>query len=126
MSQSLTCPKCGAPRQPQELYCAFCGLIFGREGGERRERRPARSAPPAPAVAAAEINPYAPPVADVDAGFRHAGPTEGVWRNGNLLIMRRNASLPERCVKCNRPATHSRLQKLSWHPAGWYLLILIS
>jgi hypothetical protein len=51
----------------------------------------------------------------------------GIWREGNKLVMHKQALLPDRCVKCNAP-TNGEYQhrKLSWlHPA-WALLILAS
>ncbi|HUY88547.1 MAG TPA: hypothetical protein VMV10_07425, partial [Pirellulales bacterium] len=41
--------------------------------------------------------------------------------------MHKRAVLPDRCVKCNRPAGGGRLKRsLSWHHPAWFLLILIS
>lgn len=53
------------------------------------------------------------------------GPVGGLaWRSGNLLVMRREASLPDRCVKCNSAAGGRKLtRKLSWHSPWLYLLI---
>src|ERR1700681_4419463 len=37
------------------------------------------------------------------------------WANGELLDMRENAVLPERCIKCNQPATRCAVHvNLSW------------
>lgn len=57
-------------------------------------------------------------------GVAPAGGT--AWRSGNLLVVRRNASLPDRCVKCNAPAHGRRLtRKLSWHTPWIYLIIFV-
>jgi hypothetical protein len=42
----------------------------------------------------------------------------GVWRHGKLLVMHKGATLPDRCVKSNRPAGGRRLRRdLHWiHP----------
>jgi len=48
-------------------------------------------------------------------------------RSKKLLVMGRNAILPDRCIKCNAPANGQRLpRKLYWHPPMLYLLILAS
>src|SRR6478609_9496771 len=73
-------------------------------------------------------NPYAAPSAEVDYGRSALGGAEhGIYREGLFLVVPvQGASLPARCVVCNAPA-HTRLhRKLYWHPAGYYLLILIS
>ena len=72
-----------------------------------------------------EINPYAPPQSDLSGAL--IGRDGGVWRDGGLLVMRKDAALPDRCVKCNAPANGRRLKRnLSWHYPAWYLLVLIS
>ncbi|MBV8555365.1 MAG: hypothetical protein JO116_07360 [Planctomycetaceae bacterium] len=74
-----------------------------------------------------EFNPYAPPRADVSFGRTPAGDDAGVWKSGKLLVMTKDAALPDRCVRCNQPADGLRLRRnLSWHPAAWFLLLAIS
>lgn len=47
-----------------------------------------------------------------------------VWRQENLLVMRKKSPLPDRCVKCNAPASGRKLtRKLFWHSPYYYLLI---
>jgi hypothetical protein len=69
-----------------------------------------------------EFNPYAPPKAEIILE-----PYEGgVWRDGALLIMTKDAELPDHCLKCNLPTGGWKLKrKLSWHPPYWYFLILL-
>jgi hypothetical protein len=57
----------------------------------------------------------------------YTGQSSGVWREGDKLVMHKQAFLPDRCVKCNAPTNNEYLtRKLSWlHPA-WLLLILAS
>lgn len=51
----------------------------------------------------------------------------GLWRSGKLLVMRKQALLPDRCVKCNQPAHGFRLKRnLSWHTPWLALLILVA
>ena len=74
-----------------------------------------------------DSNPYAAPQHDVVIDALLAEPGNGVWRDGKLLVMRKEAVLPDRCVKCNLPAGGIRLKrKLSWHHPAYYLLILAS
>ena len=50
-----------------------------------------------------------------------------VARKKRVLVMGKNAALPDRCVKCNAPANGNRLKrKLSWHSPVFYLLILFN
>ena len=61
-------------------------------------------------------NPYAPPVADVEA------PPDGadLRRDGRLVRMGIGARFPDRCVRCNQPAGGQRVERsLYWRPAWW-------
>ncbi len=50
-----------------------------------------------------------------------------MWHDGKTLVVSHNADFPDRCVKCNQRADGYRLKRrLTWHPAGWYALILIN
>jgi len=55
-------------------------------------------------------------------------PTIGaVWRDKSTLVMTKEASLPDRCVKCNASANGLRLKRrLSWHHPVLYLLIFVA
>lgn len=72
------------------------------------------------------FNPYAapqnvmPPVVAQPVG----GPPGGVWRNRNLLVMHRMATLPPRCVKSNEPTERWLKRKLYWHAPWIYLAII--
>jgi hypothetical protein len=48
----------------------------------------------------------------------------GAWRSGKLLVVRIDANLPDRCVKCNA-ATNGRklVRSLTWHTPWVYLLL---
>jgi len=49
---------------------------------------------------------------------------DNVWRDGKLLVMRKTAELPDRCVKTNAPAESWLKRSLSWHPPLIYLTAL--
>ena len=56
-------------------------------------------------------------------------PTHGmntVWRNNSVLVMTKQALLPNRCIKCNAPADEQLKRKLTWHHPALYLLALAS
>lgn len=71
-----------------------------------------------------EFNPYTPPRAE--SALEPFAPDEcGVWRDGELLLMTKDASLPDRCLKCNFPADGYTLRrKLVWQrPNLGYILV---
>ena len=73
-----------------------------------------------------ELNPYAPPAADVDSLQLEPG---AYWRDGDALVLSRGAvaALPDRCVRCNAPAQGFKLKRtVYWHPPALYLLIVVS
>jgi hypothetical protein len=50
---------------------------------------------------------------------------DGVWRSGKRLVMRGDATLPDRCVMTNRPAYGQRVQlRVRWHHPVIYLALL--
>ena len=53
--------------------------------------------------------------------------TGGIWRDRSTLVMTKDASLPDYCVKCDAPANGFRLQRrFSWHHPALYLLLVIA
>ena len=56
--------------------------------------------------------------------LKEEGRVSAIWRDGKFLVAARDTVLPDRCVKCNRPARGARMtKKLYWHPPAYYLLI---
>jgi DNA-directed RNA polymerase subunit M/transcription elongation factor TFIIS len=53
-------------------------------------------------------------------------PGHGLWRQGNQLVMTKDAQLPYVCIKTNRPADAWMRRNLYWHRPWIYLLILLS
>ena len=51
----------------------------------------------------------------------HNVPT--IWRNKSLLVMNKQAQLPNRCVKCNEPTPRTLKRNLRWHHPAIYILI---
>jgi hypothetical protein len=77
-----------------------------------------------------DFNPYAPPidVPEERAPARRGGGGSGghgVWReNGQAVMAREGAELPDRCVICNAPTEYKLRKTFLWHPPGYYALIL--
>jgi hypothetical protein len=72
-------------------------------------------------------NPYAAPKADVLVKDRHLDSSSDAWRDGKMLVVRKGAELPDRCLKCAAPARGYRFSRsLSWHKPVWALTFLIS
>ena len=46
-----------------------------------------------------------------------------IWRDGKLLVMRKGAELPYRCIKTNGPADVWQKRTLIWSP--WWVVVLI-
>ena len=76
------------------------------------------------------LNPYAAPqaagYAPVAAPVVSQGTFAGLWRQGNLLVMHKNAPLPDICLKSNQPATRRLKRKLSWHHPAVFLALLVN
>lgn len=47
-----------------------------------------------------------------------------IWRNKSVLVMTKQAPLPDRCVKCNAPTHHKLKRNLRWHHPALYILIV--
>jgi hypothetical protein len=72
-------------------------------------------------------NPYAPSAASLAGAAVHCAESGGAWRDGAVLVVTREASLPPRCVKCNEPAEEpTKTRKVYWHNPWLYLLILLN
>jgi hypothetical protein len=60
------------------------------------------------------------------AGFQGADgyAIEGVWRDGNRLVMTKEAMLPAICVQTNQPTDERLRRRLYWHNPWIYLALL--
>lgn len=59
-----------------------------------------------------------------DLGIGDARRGQGVWRDGGLMVMCKDAELPARCVKTNEPTDRWLRRQLYWHSPVLYFLIL--
>lgn len=75
-----------------------------------------------------ERNPYAPSRASLaGAAATPAKGSGGTWRDGTVLVLVPDATLPHRCVKCNEPAQQpTKSRRVYWHSPWIYLLILLN
>ena len=69
------------------------------------------------------VNPYASPQ------FSEPPPgaigERGAWRSGKLLVVTPGVQLPDRCVKCNSPASgYGKRLRLAWHSPLAFLALL--
>jgi len=46
-----------------------------------------------------------------------------IWRSKSVLVMTKQAPLPDRCVKCNAPTQNTLKRNLRWHHPALYILI---
>jgi len=47
-----------------------------------------------------------------------------IWRSKSVLVMTKQAPLPDRCVKCNAPTHHKLKRNLRWHHPALYILVV--
>ena len=64
-----------------------------------------------------EVNPYAAPQHDLPLDVPAVDPAVGIWRDGDLLVIRKGAVMPDRCVICNAPAGGRRFTFVWIEPA---------
>ena len=59
------------------------------------------------------------------SGYQQVARGIGVWREGNKVVIRSGAALPEGCVKCNAPLDRPlKRTKYVWYPPVAYLGLL--
>ena len=70
-------------------------------------------------------NPYAPPESELE---RFVDP-EKVWRQGRLIVMRKGADMPGRCIHCNAEAEAGKPRRILylnvWIQLAMLLLFLV-
>ena len=108
MTSSWKCAQCGLVNFASASNCARCGAIVSNTGIQQ-------ASPPGAIV--------------LEDGYVLPPPPSsgGIWRDKATLILSKDASLPDQCVKCNAPANGVRLKRrLSWHHPAIYILILVA
>ncbi len=69
-------------------------------------------------------NPYkSPPLYETSEPSTKTG--NGIWRDGDLLVVPRKALLPPVCVASNMPADTEVVRKFYWHPPQYFLFLCI-
>jgi hypothetical protein len=108
MPSSWKCPERGLVNFASDLNCKRCHAVA-----------PASVAPSSPQPAGIVLEDgYVLPPPPVSGG---------IWRAGKILVMTKEAFLPDRCVKCNGPANGYRLRKrLSWHEPILYAVLVFA
>lgn len=72
-------------------------------------------------------NPYAPSQASLAGAAVTPSDNGGAWRDGKVLILTPDASLPGRCVRCNEPSEEpTKSRRLYWHSPWLYALIALN
>ena len=117
MQASWKCSHCGLVNVASDPSCKRCGAFVPGVG------QSSDGLPPATPVGIVLEDGYVMPPPP--------GPpphlSGGTWREGSTLVMSKDASLPDYCVKCDAPANGFRLKRnLSWHHPALFLLILLA
>ncbi|HWP53131.1 MAG TPA: zinc finger protein [Pyrinomonadaceae bacterium] len=117
MPASWKCSQCGLVNFALDQNCKRCGALI-QSGIQSTEVQP----PAAPVGIVLEDGYVMPPPPGPPPHL-----TGGTWREGSTLVMSKDASLPDYCVKCDAPADGFRLKRnLSWHHPALFLLILLA
>ena len=107
---------------PGAWKCAECGLVNFDSDANCKRCAAARDTSGVPT--------QPPPTGIVlEDGYVLPAPpnTGGIWRENNTLVMTKDASLPDQCIKCNAPAHGFRLKRnLSWHHPALFLVIIVA
>lgn len=70
-------------------------------------------------------NPYAPSAASLAGATVTPADSTGAWRDGAILVLTPEATLPGRCIRCNEPSEEpTKNRRIYWHSPWLYLLIL--
>jgi hypothetical protein len=76
----------------------------------------------------ADLNPYASPVYAQTPAFAgiQGGAQGGLWREGNVLVMHKQAPLPDVCLLSNQPATGRLKRSLRWHHPAVFIALFFN
>jgi len=112
MPASWKCPQCGLVNFAADSACKRCGTI----AQTAQATQPPQTTPSSAGIV-------------LEDGYVLPPPPQigGIWRDRSTLVMTKDASLPDYCVKCDAPANGFRLKRrFSWHHPALYLLLLIA
>lgn len=95
----------------QSWKCHACGLVnFASDANCKRCGAPNIQTTPAGIV--------------LEDGYVLPPPPQGIWYDGNTLVMDKSALLPDYCIKCNAATSGLRIRRrLSWHHPVLYILV---
>lgn len=79
-----------------------------------------------PTFPSGEENPYAVTLNSPYGMQSNIDVRNEIYQAAGVLIMHKNAVLPNRCVKSNEPTEERLKRSLYWHHPGFYLLILFN
>lgn len=109
---ALKCPHCGLVNFAAATQCKRCGTLFTQTvstaSGSSQQGFVLEDGyvlPPPPSLGT---------------------PGVGIWRDGKVLVVSKDATLPDRCVKCNAITTGRLTRKLSWHHPAIFILLLVA
>jgi hypothetical protein len=118
LSVSLPCPHCGLSfRLNSEYLSQFGGAVTICTGCGQKFTLPAVSdvfgGTESPSVPAADSNPS---VIHYASAQHPPTPvwTDGIWRDGACVVIRRGARLPHRCIRCNAPGDGPQVWVRLW------------
>ncbi len=117
MAASWKCSQCGLVNFAADQSCKRCGALV-QGGAQGTEPQP----PVTPVGIVLEDGYVMPPPPGPPPHL-----TGGTWREGSTLVMSKDASLPDYCVKCDAPADGFRLKRnFSWHHPALFLVVLVA
>jgi hypothetical protein len=112
---SLKCPQCGLTNFATAPACKRCKVPFY---GDAAYAEAAYADVPEQTQPAAGF--YEPQEQQYNPGS-----PQGVWRDGKLLVTIKDATLPNRCIKCNAPAMKLLKRQVEWYPRYVLLVFLL-
>jgi len=124
---SRTCLTCGLTLPATSRFCRNCGTSLETPMSavdplsQPPYGNPQTGYGGTPGVGMSPVPAYGgPPAFNAQTPWSSAG----VWQQKGALVMHKEAALPDRCIKCNRPANGRTLtKKYMWHHPAWYLFI---
>lgn len=126
--ERINCPACGENVRISEQEVVESGEVFIDEDALISvASRSTKTCPMCGATVAVEAR-RCQGCGELLAGFQGADgySIQGVWREGNRLVMIKDAVLPNLCVQTNQPTQERLRRRLYWHSPWVYLLVLVS